>query len=85
MLSPTDLELIDGTILACALPRWQKVATVVIRAEEKLAAGFPQLSYVCYAMRIQDLAGRGRLEAQGDLDSMRFSEVRLPQRGQGPH
>jgi hypothetical protein len=79
MLSPTDVEFIDSTILSCALPRWQKVAMVVIRTEEKLEVRFPQLSYIFYAMRIQDLAARGRLESQGDLDYMRFSEVRLPQ------
>jgi hypothetical protein len=78
MLSPADVELINSTILCCALSRWQKVAMVVIRTEEKLKARFPQLSYIFYAMRIQDLADRGRLQSQGNLDYMRFSEVRLP-------
>jgi hypothetical protein len=77
-LTPTDLEFIDTTILSCALTRWQKVAMVVGRTEKKLRTEYPQLSYIFYAMRIQDLADRGRLESQGDLDYMRFSEVRLP-------
>jgi hypothetical protein len=78
MLSPTDVEFIDATILSCALPRWLKVAMVVTRTEEKLEAKYPQLSYIFYAMRIQNLADRGRLVSQGDLEYMRFSEVRLP-------
>jgi hypothetical protein len=51
---------------------------VVIRTVEKLEARYPQLTYVFYAMRIQTLADQGRLESQGDLNYMRFSEVRLP-------
>ena len=33
MLSSKDFEFIDATVLSCALPRWQKVAMVVIRTE----------------------------------------------------
>ncbi len=78
MLTPTEIEFIDATILSCARARWQKVAMVVSRTEKNLETRYPRLSYIYYALRIQDLTGRGRLESQGDLDYMRFSEVRLP-------
>ena len=77
-LTQSDIEFIDTAVLSSARPHWQKAAMVVTRAVEKLEARYPQLSYVFYAMRIQALADQGRLESQGDLDHMRFSEVRLP-------
>jgi hypothetical protein len=60
------------------LPRWQKVAMVVARSTDKLESRYPDISSAFYAQRIQILADQGRLESQGDLDYMRFSEVRLP-------
>ena len=77
-LSEGDKAAIDQGILQCVVPRWQKVAMVVSRAEEKLRERFPQFSYVLYAERIRLLAKQGLLESQGNLRYMRFSEVRLP-------
>jgi hypothetical protein len=77
-LSPEDIATIDDGILASTLPRWRKVAMVVSIAEEKLRGQYPQFSYILYAMRIRQLAKKGRLESQGNLRYMRFSEVRLP-------
>jgi len=51
---------------------------VVIRSIEKLEQRYPDFSCAFYAQRVQILADQGRLESQGDLDYMRFSEVRLP-------
>ena len=59
-------------------PRWRKVAAIVGFAMDRLGAKYPQFSDVFYAERIRLLAEQGRLEAQGDLSYMRFSEVRLP-------
>ena len=77
-LSPEDIAAIDDVIVASALPHWRKVAMVVSLAEEKLRDRYPQFSYVLYAKRIRPLAKQGRLESQGNLRYMRFSEVRLP-------
>jgi hypothetical protein len=77
-LSENDINAIDEGILSCILARWQKVAAVVWCAEEKLRRSYPQFSYVLYAKRIRLLVKRGRLESQGNLRYMRFSEVRLP-------
>jgi hypothetical protein len=70
--------MIDDAILSCVLPRWQKVAMVVSVAGKKLEMQFPEFSYILYAKRIRLLAKQGRLESQGDLRYMRFSEVRRP-------
>ena len=77
-LSQEDIAIIDDAVLSCALPRWRKVAMIVGRAKEKLEEQYPEFSYVFYAERIRVLAEQGRLESQGNLSYMRFSEVRLP-------
>ena len=51
---------------------------VVSMSMEELGGRYPQLSDVFYAERVGALAGSGRLESQGNLAYMRFSEVRLP-------
>ena len=78
-LSQRDIAAIDDAILSCVLPRWRKVAAVVSVVEEKLRRRYPQFSYVFYAERIRLLAKQARLDSQGDLRYMRFSEVRLPE------
>ena len=77
-LREAEVKDIDDAILSCATSHWQKVARMVSLAEKKLASKYPQFSYSLYAERIRLLAGEGRLESQGDLSFMRFSEVRLP-------
>jgi hypothetical protein len=77
-LREDEVAGIDDAILSCATPHWQKVARVVMLAERKLGTKYPQFSYVLYAERIRLLADQGRLESQGELSFMRFSEVRLP-------
>jgi len=72
------IEAIDDAVLSCALPYWRKVAAVVSFAMDKLSGQYPQFSDVFYAERIRVLTEQGRLESQGDLSHMRFSEVRLP-------
>jgi hypothetical protein len=77
-LTAEELDIIDSTIFACSRHNWQKLAMVCSRVHEQLATHFPMFSYSVYAERIGFLADQGRLEASGDLDYMRFSEVRLP-------
>jgi hypothetical protein len=77
-LTDTDLQVIDATILASSSNRWLKVARVVTWTEKSLSDRFPGLSYVFYAQRLIHLTEQGRLESQGNLEYMRFSEVRIP-------
>ena len=78
-LHKDEVTDIDDAILSCATPHWQKVARMVMLAERKLSTKYPHFSYLLYVERIQLLADQRRLESQGDLSFMRFSEVRLPQ------
>ena len=77
-LTAADLQVIDAAILANSSNRWLKVARVVTSAEDALSNSYPDLSYVFCAQRLIRLAEEGRLESQGNLEHMRFSEVRLP-------
>jgi hypothetical protein len=79
-LSKQERETIDNEVLACAFPEWRKVVALVGFAMKRLGPRYPQFSDVFYAERIRALAEHGRLESQGDLSYMRFSEVRLRQK-----
>ncbi len=77
-LSAESIEKIDTLLLSQATDRWRKVAMVVglaMSALEDRRAGIPD---TYYAQRVKLLVERGKLEAQGDLSWMRYSEVRLP-------
>jgi len=77
-LGSEELSAIDDGILSCARPHWRKVAMIVGQTMQKLADRFPQFSDTFYAHRVRTLADKGRLESQGNLSYMRFSEVKLP-------
>jgi len=77
-LKPADLELIDRTLLSACAPSWRKVARVVGTALNSFQDQLPEIPDGYYAQRIALLVSSGRLESQGNLEHMRFSEVRLP-------
>ncbi len=77
-LSDEDLERIDDALLQSAERRFLKVARVastVMLSPEYRYRGLPD---EFYRQRLCRLVDEGRLESQGNLDYMRFSEVRLP-------
>jgi hypothetical protein len=76
-LTPEQLQYIDTSLLAECGPGWRKVARVVGQAMRKLEQEFPDLSDSYYAVRIVSLVAEERLVSQGDLNYIRFSEVRL--------
>jgi hypothetical protein len=77
-LSAADVEAIDMALLAASSQNWRKVAFVVGTALLALANRFPGVPDVYFSQRIQSLVRLGKLNSQGNLLSMRFSEVRLP-------
>jgi len=77
-LTHADLQLIDATVLANSSDGWLKVARVVGSTVDALQQHYPGLSDVFYAQRVCQLVDDGRLDSQGNLLYMRFSEVRLP-------
>lgn len=68
---------IDGHILASCHDRWQKVAMVIASASQ--SAGLPHADqFDIIATRIIVLVRAGKLDAVGDLNDWRDSEIRLP-------
>ena len=76
-LTERELEAIDEALISNTYDRWRKVAMVVgltMRQLESRVRGIPDSFY---AQRVRRLVESGRLESQGNLEYMRFSEVRL--------
>jgi hypothetical protein len=78
-LTSAQVSAIDAVLISFAHHEWRKVARVVGSTMLQLRESMPGLPDVYYALRIAELVRSGKLEAQGDLRRMRFSEVRLPQ------
>jgi hypothetical protein len=76
---------LDAALLAAINPRWTKVAMVLARAAKApgLVFGESEDEYEVLAERLQQLADSGHVLAQGNLKEWRFSEVRLPDSGEG--
>lgn len=79
-LTEADLRTIDECILSNITPQFRKTAKVVALTLRALGDRFPELTDATYCDRIKHLAAAGLIEAAGNLNRMRFSEVRLPNR-----
>ena len=79
-LTEAELRTIDECILSNITHRLQKTARVVVLTMRSLGEQSPELPPVFYSGRIKHLAAAGLIEAAGNLNRMRFSEVRLPNR-----
>ena len=77
-LTQEDLWDIDRELLSQSARSWRKVARIVGDTIGKLSTRIPDVPDVYYAQRVRHLVEIGKLESQGDLHYMRFSEVRLP-------
>ncbi len=79
-LSEADLEVIDTALLSNVDEQWRKVARVVGTTILEFKGKFHGVPGVFFAQRILRLTNEGRLESQGNLKKMRYSEIRLPQK-----
>ncbi|WP_058934430.1 DUF3658 domain-containing protein [Roseateles depolymerans] len=77
-LSPTQVAAIDDVLLAGCGPHFRKVARIVGGALSQRTDDLGDVPLGFFATRVKALVEAGRLEAQGKLDYIRFSEVRLP-------
>lgn len=78
-LTPAEVQHVDHALIAECAPSWRKVAHIVGAAMGEMQSTFSELPDGYYAQRVAALVKAGHLESQGNLDHMRFSEVRLPQ------
>ena len=76
-LTQDDLWDIDRELLAQSARSWRKVARIVAFTMDKLSSRVPGVPDVYYAQRVRHLVEIGKLESQGDLHRMHYSEVRL--------
>src|SRR5690606_27190171 len=74
-LSQQQRQAIDESLLAEVTERWRKVAMVVARAMDRPSHvhGVPD---TFYGQRMCAFVEEGRVEARGNVEYMRFSEVR---------
>jgi hypothetical protein len=77
-LTQEDLWAMDRELLAQASKNWRKVARIVGMAIGELSGRIPNVPDLYYAQRVRHLVEVGKLESQGNLAYMRYSEVRLP-------
>jgi len=82
-LSEPLLSEIDAALLAGCAHTWRKVARVV--GTTMMTQPFRELRLpdVCYATRVVHLVNQGKLESDGNLNYMRYSEIRLPRISEG--
>jgi pimeloyl-[acyl-carrier protein] methyl ester esterase len=77
-LTQEDLWEMDRVLLSQSSQDWRKVARIVGMSIGELSDRFPNVPDVYYAQRVRHLVETGKLESQGNLAYMRFSEVRRP-------
>jgi hypothetical protein len=77
-LSPEFLLKLDEALLSLAGTRSRKVAMIVALALNNPDLQVPGLPDVYYARRIGLLVETGKLQAFGNTNFMRYSEVRIP-------
>jgi hypothetical protein len=79
LLTAADLKRIDECLLSNTSHQWRKVARVIGQTMLVLDREFPGLPDVFYSTRIKHLVESGTIEAAGNLNRMRYSEIRLPE------
>lgn len=79
LLTSADLKRIDECLLSNVSHRWSKVARVIGQTMLILSREFPGMPDAFYASRIKHLAESGAIEAAGNLERMRYSEIRIKQ------
>ena len=77
-LSEEELNKIDSVLMSFASTRNRKVARVVMSTMSELRELELGIPDIFYGQRVKLLVEKGLLVADGNLDYMRYSEVRLP-------
>jgi hypothetical protein len=83
LLTPAQLQRIDECLLSHVSHQFRKVAYVIGQTMKEINNEFPGIPDVFYGLRIKHLADSGAIESAGNLDRMRFSEIRLPDKNPG--
>jgi hypothetical protein len=76
-LNDEDLSEIDKAIVSFTDNRWKKQAMIIGQTMMLFEHQFPNIPDIFYATRVTKLVAEGKLEVNGNLKFMRFSEIRL--------
>lgn len=77
-LTDDDISQIDTSILKHCTHQYRKLVLVIGKAMDDSDESLRDVPDLFYAERIKEIVREGKLESQGDLNKMRFSEVRRP-------
>ena len=77
-LSVVELNAIDNALIENTTHHWRKVARVVMSSMQGLEGRVKGIPDVFYGQRVKALVDSGQLESQGNLNRMRYSEVKRP-------
>jgi len=80
-LTADELAMIDAAILRNCSQQFRKIARVVGLTMDEVKDAIPSLPDVFFADRVRHLVAAGKLESQGNIEAMRFGEVRLSSTG----
>jgi hypothetical protein len=78
LLTTAQLRRIDECLLSHTSDQWRKVAYVIGQTSLELKGEFPNLPDGICSLRIKHLAESGAIESAGNLNRMRYSEIRIP-------
>jgi hypothetical protein len=76
LLTDVEIQRIDACLLSHTSHQWRKVARVILHTMMELSP--QEMPDRFYARRIKHLAATGMIESVGNLNRMRYSEIRLP-------
>jgi len=79
-LTAEELQMIDDALIADACSQFRKVARIVGTAMMATEDSIKHIPDLFYAARVRKLVEEGRLVSEGNLEYMRFSEVKLPEK-----
>ena len=77
-LTEDDLKEMDSALLQDCARYGRKVARIVGTAFMSAKFRDRDIPPLCFAQRVVELVREGKLVAEGNLNYMRYSEVRLP-------
>lgn len=75
--TPEEASAVDELIISKCTSQWRKVAMVVGSSLSEFDNRFPNLPYVYMPVRMLELERMGKIDVQGNVFSMRASEIRL--------
>ncbi len=77
-LTEAETQHVDTVLLGHCTTSYRKVAFIIGKTMTPSSEELDHVPFGYLVQRVQHLVESGRLESQGDLDYVRFSEVRIP-------